>query len=333
MTRADTGSPAKEIRSACIVGAGAIGSLFAGHLGSIIETKVLVRRQDHADRLNRGGLRVSGKSSLHSRVQASDDPSELGEADLVIIATKASAVEAAARRLSGHFDGAVVMTVQNGLGCEDVVARFGDWPIISSITFMSGTRHSDTHVEYELDTETWLGPWSGGSAQADVAGRVAELIQRSGLKARAFDDVRPAQWSKLIFNSVVNSIGAVTNLPHIRAFAQRERLADLGSLVYAMMQEGKEVAALQGIRLYEDPWAMNVRAVSHGSTGDEDYAHVFSMLSDVRARQPTEIDWLTGAIVRQARTLGIDVPIHEALFGLVKGLELSWERDGAGDGS
>jgi 2-dehydropantoate 2-reductase len=95
-----------------------------------------------------------------------------------------------------------------------------------------------------------------------------------------------------------------------------------------MMQEGKTVAAAQGIGLYEDPWEMNVRAVSHGSTGDEDYAHVFSMLSDVRARQSTEIDWLTGAVVQQAKKLGIAVPIHEALFGLVKGLEHSWQQAG-----
>lgn len=319
----------KEIRSVCVVGAGAIGSLFAGHLGAIVDAKVLVRRKEHATRLNREGLRVSGKSSLHARIEASDDPAELGEADLVIIATKASAVEAAARRLSGHFDGAMMMTVQNGLGCEEVVVRYGDWPIISSITFMSGTRHSDSHVEYELDTETWLGPWTGGSADSAMAERVAELIRRSGLKARAFDDVRPAQWSKLIFNSVVNSIGAVTNLPHIKAFARRAQAADLGNLVFAMMNEGKAVAAAQGIRLYEDPWEMNVSAVSHGSTGDDEYAHVFSMLSDVRARQATEIDWLTGAIVRQAAKSGIAVPIHEALFGLVKGLEHSWQHGSA----
>jgi 2-dehydropantoate 2-reductase len=100
-----------------------------------------------------------------------------------------------------------------------------------------------------------------------------------------------------------------------------------------MMEEGKAVAAAQGISLYEDPWEMNVRAVSHGSTGDEEYAHVFSMLSDVRARQATEIDWLTGAVVREAGKLGIAVPVHEALFGLVKGLEHSWGHNDGSRGS
>ncbi|MDP2325304.1 MAG: ketopantoate reductase C-terminal domain-containing protein, partial [Gammaproteobacteria bacterium] len=193
-----------------------------------------------------------------------------------------------------------------------------------SVTFMSGIRHSDSHVEYELDTATWLGPWAGGSASHEDALQVADLINRSGLKAKAFADVRPAQWSKLIFNSSVNSIGAVTDLPHVRAFAERTGLADLGHLVHAMMEEGKSVAAALGIELYEDPWAMNVEAVSHGSTGDQDYAHVFSMLDDVRHRRTTEVDWLTGAVVREAARLGVPAPIHETLYRLVKAREASW---------
>jgi 2-dehydropantoate 2-reductase len=313
-----------EIKSVCIVGAGAIGSLFAGHLGMLVPAKVLARRQEHADRLNAEGLTISGKSKLHADIQASIEPAELGDVDLVIIATKANAVEPSARTISGHFPGATVMTVQNGLGCEAVVREYGDWPIISSITFMSGVRHSDVHVEYELDTETWMGPWLEGTARFGFVQQVAELINRSGLKAKAFEDVRPAQWSKLLFNSSVNSIGAVTDLPHVKAFARREEISDLGHLVFAMMEEGKQVAAAQGIELYEDPWEMNVQAVSHGSTGDDEYAHVFSMLDDVRSRRQTEVDWLTGAVVREAQRLGVPAPIHETMYRLVKAKEASW---------
>lgn len=316
----------KPIESVCIVGAGAIGSLFAGHLGSIVRGKVLTRRADHAARLNAEGLRVSGKSMLHAPLQASDDAALLGDVDLVIIATKATAVEESARAIAGHFPSAMVMTVQNGLGCEEVVARHGDWPIISSVTFMSGVRHSDVHVEYELDTETWMGPWARGRATYAQVQRVAALVQKSGLKAKAFEDLLPAQWSKLLFNSSVNSIGALTDLPHVRAFAARGEVADLGHLVFAMMDEGKRVAAAVGTTLYEDPWEMNVKAVSHGQTGNDEYAHVFSMLEDIRARRPTEIDWLTGAVVREARRVGVPAPIHETLYRLVKARQLSWKR-------
>jgi 2-dehydropantoate 2-reductase len=314
------------LRSVCIVGAGAIGSLFAGHLGTVVPTKVLVRRPEHAAALNAQGLRVSGKSTLHAQVQAATRAGDLGAADLVILATKANDVEESARAIAGHFPGAMVMTVQNGLGCEEVVSRYGAWPIVSAVTFMSGVRHSDVHVEYELDTETWMGPWAQGSATFAGVRQVAELIRSSGLRAKAFEDLLPAQWSKLLFNSCVNSIGALTDLPHVQEFARREKPSDLGHLVYAMMEEGKKIAAAVGTSLYEDPWEMNVAAVSHGQTGNDEYAHVFSMLEDVRARRPTEIDWLTGAVVREAERVGVPAPIHATLYRLVKARELSWTR-------
>jgi 2-dehydropantoate 2-reductase len=310
-----------------VAGAGSIGSLFAGHLGTVVESTVLVRRKEHADLLNAEGLRISGKSDILAPVTASTDPGELGDVDLVIIASKATAVEAIARTLQGHFPNAAVMTVQNGLGCEDKVAEFGDWPIISSVTFMSGRRLSDAHVEYELDTATWLGPWAGSSADFGMAQAIESLLRSAGLKAEAFPDLRPAQWSKLIFNAVVNTVAALSDLPHVKAFARREEPADLGHLVRAAMEEGKRVAEARGVELYEDPWEMNVEATSHGQTGDEDYAHAPSMLEDVRARRATEVDWITGAIVREAAAAGIDAPINETLYRLVKARELSWEQN------
>lgn len=314
----------RQIKRVCVAGAGAIGSLFAGHLDSVAVSTVLTRRREHADQLNRLGLKVSGKSNRQAKVLASTDPAELGDVDLVIIATKASAVEETAKSMSGHFPHALVMTVQNGLGCEEVVARYGDWPIISAVTFMSGNRHSDVHVEYELDTATWMGPWAKRSATYDQVRQVAALIEEAGLKAKAFPDLLPAQWSKLIFNATVNSVAAVTDLPHVKAFAQRDGITDLGFLVHSMMDEGKRVAAALGIELFEDPWEMNVEATSHGSTGEEEYAHAPSMLEDVRARRLTEIDWITGAIVRAARDAGVPVPINETLYRLVKAREASW---------
>lgn len=315
----------RNIRRVWVVGAGAIGGLYAGHLGSVAEVAVLTRRQEHADQLNAQGLRVSGKTNRLTRVQASTRPDDLGDADLVIIATKANDVEDSVKKLAGRLPGAMLMTVQNGLGCEELVSAYGAWPIISAVTFMSGTRHSDTHVEYELDTDTWMGPWAKGTATYEDARQVAALIERSDLKAKAFEDLLPAQWSKLIFNSVINSVAAMTDLPHVQAFAERNNNSDLGHLVYAMIEEGKRVAAACHVGLYEDPWEMNVHAVGHGQTGMAEYAHIPSMLSDVRSRRPTEIDWITGAVVREAAKAGIPVPISETLYRLVKAREASWQ--------
>lgn len=314
----------KNIKRVCIVGAGAIGSLFAGHLGTVVDTCVLARREEHAKALNEKGLTVSGKSELQASITASTNPADLGDVDLVIIATKATAVEASARTLEGHFPNATILMVQNGLGCEQVIRQFGDWPIISGVTFMSGVRHSDTHVEYELDTATWMGPWAEHGADYAFVQAVEALLSHSGLKAEAYEDLLPHQWSKLIFNSAVNAIAGVTDLPHVKAFARQDQLSDLGHLVFNMMNEGKAIAAACGVTLADDPWKMNVKAVNQGSTNDLDYAHVPSMLDDVRHQRLTEVDWITGAIVREAQRVGIPAPYHESLYRLVKANELGW---------
>jgi len=317
----------RPVKRTCVAGAGAIGSLFAGHLADVAVSTVLTRRKDHADRLNAHGLKISGKIERHAQVMASTDPAALGDVDLVIVATKAGAVEETVKGMAGCFPNAMMMTVQNGLGLEDIAAQYGNWPIISAVTFMSGNRRSDVHVEYELDTPTWMGPWAGRPADYQQIQAVCALIEESGLKAQAFPDLLPAQWSKLIFNAAVNSISAVSDLPHVKAYAAVEHVEDLGRTVRAMMEEGKAIAAAMGIELYEDPWEMNLKATNRGRTGSEDYAHAPSMLEDVRAYRTTEIDWITGAIVRAAGNVGMPAPINEALYWLVKAREASWKLD------
>ena len=317
----------QNISKVCVVGAGAIGSLFIGHLGTLVETTVLTSRETHARDLIKKGLRVSGKSQITAKIHASTDPAQLGDADLIILATKATAVAASAATLRGHFPNAKLLLVQNGLGCEETLHQHGDWPLISGVTFMSGVKHSDTHVEYELDTPTLIGPWAEHGAPFDFVKEVAALINRSGLKAEAYEDLLPHQWSKLIFNSAVNSIGAITNLPHIKSFAEQDQLSDLGHLVFAMMAEGKHIAEARGVVIAGDPWKMNVQAVSHGQSGGDEYGHVTSMLDDVRNRRPTEVDWITGSIVREAQKAGVSAPYHETLYRLVKAHETSWQRE------
>ena len=310
------------IERVCVVGAGVIGSLYAGHLASVAEVSVLTRREEHARALLADGLRISGKSDFTAAVHATADAAELPDFDLGILATKATQLEEAAAALADRFAGATLMTIQNGLGAEEIVRAHGDWSLLSAVTFMSGVRHSDTHVEYELDTETWLGPFAG-SATYEEAQEVEALLVQSGLHARAFPDLRPAQWSKLIFNATVNTVAALTDLPHVGAFAARGEKTDLGNLVHDLMDEGKAVATASGVELHEDPWEMNVHAVRRGETlaAEGHYAHVPSMLEDVRAGRATEVDFITGALVREAARHGIPVPLHTAMYRLIKARE------------
>ncbi len=316
-----------ELRRVCVIGAGAIGSLLAAHLSRVCEAWVLTRRPQHADQLNEEGLRVSGKNEFIGRVQATADASELPDFDLGIIAVKANDLEHVGLRLGGLAPQATMMTIQNGLGAETVIARHGDWPLISSVTFMSGTRRSDVHVEYELDTATWLGPWAGRETDQTVVDAVAALITASGLKAEAMADLVPAQWSKLIFNSAINSVSALTELPHVARFADEEEASSLGHVVRSLVQEGKAVAAAAGIELYEDPWEMNALAVKRGETSHSDYAHLPSMLEDVLAHRPTEVDFIAGALHREADRLGVPVPVTAAAHRLIKGKEASWRTE------
>ncbi|MGB8349485.1 MAG: 2-dehydropantoate 2-reductase, partial [Gaiella sp.] len=258
------------IERVCVIGAGSIGSLFAGHLAQLVEVSVLTRREDHAEALNRDGLRVTGRSDLHAHVTASADPDAIEPFDLGIVATKANGLESAATALEGRFPDALVMTTLNGLGAEAVVREHGEWPIVSAVTFMSGTKHSDTEVEYVLDTATWMGPYE--DTPLERVEEVGELVRRSGLEAEVFPDLRPAQWSKLIFNATVNSVAALTGLRHDHHFADEAEPSDLGHLVHDLVDEGKSVAAAAGVELYEDPWEMNVHATRRGS------AHYPSML-------------------------------------------------------
>ncbi|HKC21111.1 MAG TPA: ketopantoate reductase family protein [Gaiellaceae bacterium] len=300
----------------CVVGAGSIGSLFAAHLATVEDVLVLTRRDDHARALNEHGLHVSGRHDFTARVTAASDPRDLPEFDLGIVATKANGVEQAAESLGGRFPGATIMTVQNGLGAEEIVREHGDWPLISGVTFMSGTKHSDTHVEYILDTPTWIGPY--GQTPFERVGEVAQLLVDSGLKAEALPDLLPAQWSKLIFNATVNGVAALTGLPHDPHFAAEEDVGDLGHLVHELVDEGKRVAAAAGVELHDDPWEMNVLATRRGS------AHYPSMLEDVEARRPTEVELINGALVREALRHGVDAPLQTAVYQLVKAREASY---------
>ena len=316
-----------ELRRVCVIGAGAIGGLLAAHLSRECEAWVLTRRPQHAEQLNQEGLRVSGKHEFIGRVQATADASELPDFDLGIIAVKANDLEPVGVRLAGLAPQATMMTIQNGLGAEAVIARHGDWPLISSVTFMSGTRRSDVHVEYELDTATWLGPWAGTQTDQATVNAVAALINTSGLNAEPMSDLVPAQWSKLIFNSAINSVSALTDLPHVAAFVDEDEASSLGHVVRALVQEGKAVAAAAGIELYEDPWEMNALAVKRGETARSDYAHLPSMLEDVRARRPTEVEFIAGALHREADRLGVPVPVTAAAHQLIKGKEASWRME------
>ena len=259
------------------------------------------------------GLRVSGRSTFSVSLFASAEVETLPQPDLVILACKGTDVDAVASRLRRRFSAATLVTIQNGLGLEELVRRYGNWPLISDVTFMSGTKHSDIHIEYVLDAPTWLGPY--GETPLEQVQGVAMLFVASGLNAEAFADVLPAQWSKLIFNATVNAVAGLTGLRHDHRFANEAEVWDLGHLAHCLMDEGRAVAKAAHVELHDDPWQMNLLATKRGS------AHKPSMLEDLEEGRATEIDLITGALVREAARVGVPVPLHTAMYRLVKARE------------
>jgi 2-dehydropantoate 2-reductase len=308
------------MKRVCIVGCGAIGSLYAAHLARVAEVWAFVRRDDHARALNREGLRVTGTHNFSVKLRATTDPGELPDCDLAIVATKATQVESAIAEVGSRFHNGAVLSAQNGMGSEEIIAEHTRGYVIRGTTFMSGTRHSETHVQYELDTATWIGPFEPTRTPYSIVKEAADLIVAGGLKAEALEDARPAQWSKVIFNASVNSVSALTGLPHSPHFADEEQFSDLGHLLHELIEEGKRVAAGAGVRLHEDPWAMNkIGAMTN---------HPTSMLYDVRHQLSTEVEFLSGAIAKESARTGVPAPLHTALYRLIKAKEASWSFAG-----
>jgi 2-dehydropantoate 2-reductase len=185
---------------------------------------------------------------------------------------------------------------------------------------MSGTKHRDTQVQLELDTATWIGPFEPRHTDFALVREAADLIKAAGLKAEALQDARPAQWSKLIFNASVNGVSALTGLPHSLHFADESEFSSVGHLLHELINEGKDVAEAAGIQLHEDPWEMNKIGARTN--------HPPSMLYDVRHQLETEVDFLSGAIAREAERAGVRAPLHTAVYQLIRGKEASWRFEG-----
>ena len=303
----------------CIVGCGAVGSLFAANLAQLDDVEVWAYdlAVDHVAAINERGLRLSGAGDVVGEVRATTDSTQLPACDFGIVATKAMHTEAAIAAVSAAFEGGCVATVQNGVGNEEAIAAQVA-RVIRGTTFPAGRIVEPGHVQWDVKGDTTFGPFEPQPAPADAIERLADACTRAGMPTQAVADARGPQWRKVIFNGATNPLGALTGLTHGRVCER----PDLRRLVTQLVDEGKAVAAAQGIELDSDPEAL----IDHAARPDVAYDHKASMLQDVEARRPTEIDYLNGGIVRFGRELDVPTPLNEAIVGLVKGLEASRQQ-------
>ena len=301
----------------CIVGCGAVGSLFAANLAQLDDVEVWAydASRAHVDAINADGLRLSGAGEVVGRLRATLDPGELPACDFGIVATKAMHTSAAIGATAHAFADGCVATVQNGLGNEEAIAEHVA-RVIRGTTFPAGRLVEPGHVQWDVKGDTTLGPFEPRPAPIADVERLADACTRAGMPTHAVRDARGPQWRKVIFNASTNPIGALTGLTHGRVCER----PDLRRLVTGLVDEGKAVAAAQGITLDADPEDL----IDHAAKPEVAYDHKASMLQDIEARRTTEIDYLNGGIVRFGREHAVPTPLNQAIWALVKGVEDSW---------
>ena len=303
----------------CVVGCGAVGSLFAANLARLDDVEVWAFdvSEPHVDAINGHGLRLLGADEVVGHPRATIDPTDLPLCDFGIVATKGMHTETAIAASAAAFTDGAVASVQNGVGNEEVIARHVS-RVIRGTTFPAGRIVEPGVVQWDVKGDTTLGPFEPQPARAAEIEQLAEACTRAGMPTAAVADARPAQWRKVIFNAATNPVGALTGLTHGRV-CERE---DLRALVSALVDEGTAVATAQGITLDADPEEL----IDHAAKPEVAYDHKASMLQDVEARRATEIDFLNGGIGRFGRELDVATPLNDAITALIKGLEASWER-------
>jgi 2-dehydropantoate 2-reductase len=303
----------------CVVGCGAVGSLFAANLATLDDVEVWAYdlAQEHVDAINRNGLRLTGAGEVVGRPRATTDARELPQCDFGIVATKAMHSEAAISATANAFAGGCVATVQNGIGNEEVLARHVE-RVVRGTTFPAGKITAPGVVQWDVKGDTTFGPFEDKPAPFDQVQRLADACTRGGMPATAVADARGPQWRKVIFNAATNPLGALTGLTHGRVCER----PPLRRLVSQLVDEGKAVADAQGIVLDSDPEEL----IDYAARPEVAYGHKASMLQDVEARRQTEVDYLNGGIAEFGRKLGIATPAHESIWALVKGVEASWEQ-------
>ncbi len=301
----------------CVVGCGAVGSLFAAHLARAGEAQVWAYdiSQAHTQAIREKGLQLSGAADFTAKLQATSNPAELPACDFGIVATKAIHTRKAIAETAHAFgSGSAVCSVQNGVGNEEILAEHVK-QVIRGTTFPAGHLIAPGHVGYDIKGDTWIGPFEPTRTPMEKVEELAGLLTRAGMNTIALPDARGAQWTKLIFNASTNPVGALTLLHHGAA----TRFSATGQLFNNLIAEGESVAKALGIELHGDPRQM----VQKGANAPG--KHRASMLQDVLAKRETEVDFMNGAIVRSGEQAGVPTPLNRAMWELIKGLEHSWK--------
>ena len=297
----------------CIIGCGAIGSLFAAHLGQLEDVEVWAYDpyQHHVDAINDNGLRLTGESNFVAQVNARSDASEIPSCEFGIVAAKTLHTRSAMEAVAHIFTDGAVCSVQNGVGSEEIITEYVS-RVIQGTTFPAGHVTGPGVCNHDTRGVTTIGPFLDKPASQGESDRLAEALTRSGMETHSVADPRGPMWTKVIFNCASNGVAALTRLPHGVA------AESLRSLFSAVAQEGIAVAEALGVVMEKNPEQLIDDSIPVA------YMHKPSMLQDVEAQRVTEIDSINGGVATIGEKIGVPCPINRAIADMVKGLEHSW---------
>lgn len=302
-----------------IVGPGAMGCLLTAFLAKAKQDVHLIDKNlERTRKINQDGIRIEGiAGEFNVKVHTTSEPIELGVCDLVIICVKSYHTEEAVKSVKDLIgENTQVLTLQNGVGNVQILNDIvGEEKVIGGVTSHGATLLAHGHIRYAGKGETIIGKTNGkvlGSLR-----EVAGVLQKAGFETKISKDINGVIWSKLIINVGINALAVATRL-HNGRLIEYDGARDI---MRAAVQEAVKVAKRKRIRLaYDDP-IQKVEGVAKATAGN-----ICSMLQDVLKKRRTEIDFINGAIVRQAKALNIPTPVNEVLTNLVKTIESSYDK-------
>lgn len=303
-----------------VVGVGAMGSVYAALLADAKHDVWAVDVwKDHVDAINAKGLRVEGASGDRvARMHATTNPTDVKDADLVIIATKADGVTAAAKAAKAMAKpDAPILTIQNGLGSADQVAEVvgNDRIMIGVVGGFGASMKAPGHAHHNGWEFLRLGEMNGGLTPRLET--VKKTWESGGFKVLTFDDIHKMIWEKLICNCTYSGTSALTGLRvgEIQASPQGWAIAS------SCATEAYLVARAKGIALdFDDP----VRYVK--AFGEKIPNARPSMLLDHLAGRPAEVDNINGAIPREGAKVGVAAPVNSIVVSLLKAKEAGFRK-------
>jgi len=298
-----------------IIGSGAMGSLFGGLLSRAGHDVVLYDvSREHVEAIRRDGLAIeeAGSSEVITvRPAATTDPADTRGSDVMIVFVKSTVTEEACRQFAPLArSGTIALTLQNGLGNEAILRKhFGLERTAAGVTSQGATFLGPGRIRHAGKGPTHMA-MASGSHRKLVA--LATALAQAGFETHVESDVAGLVWSKLVINVGINALTALVNRPNGRLLD----LEETRSLMADLVAEAVAVAKARGVTLtYADPLATVYEVAK--KTG----ANRSSMLQDFDRGRESEIDFMNGAIVREAAELGIPVPVNAAVTRLVKAVE------------